>query len=91
MFYRPCGTIFDLSVDILQTCCAGTKTFFIEESDLNPPMPQHSSMLESTRHNKESIITSNNQKRGEMKQLQPFFPLTHTAKTDVGRTVFLPS
>lgn len=35
-------------------------------------------MLESTSHNKETIITSTDQKRGEMKQLQHFFFFLHT-------------
>lgn len=54
-------------------------------------MLQHSSVLESTSHNKETIITNIDQKMGEMKQLQHFFPLTYTAKPDVGRITILPS
>lgn len=40
-------------------------------------MHRHSSMLDSTSHNKEIIITGTDQKRGGMKQSHCFF-LLHT-------------
>lgn len=51
-------------------------------------MLQHSSILESTSHNKETIFTSTDQKRGEMKQLQHFF-LLHTLSNQMWAELWL--